>query len=184
MKKLCILGMTGLIMIACCLGTKSDSVKASYDLSANESQESSNKENVRAIDFSVKDENGQEVSLLSKVGKPLVVNFWASWCPPCREEMPRMQKLYDELGDEVEFMMINMTDQTNELPEQVKQYLKEQNLTIPVYYDTHQDAAYRYTISVLPTTFFIDSEGYIIAHAKGALDEETLRYGIGMIYHK
>ena len=136
---------------------------------------------VPAPDFTVYDEAGNEVRLSDYLGKPVVVNFWASWCGPCRMEMPEFQEKHLELGGEVQFLMINMTG-GRETVETARDFIAGQGYTFPVLYDTEGDAAVTYGAYALPTTYFIDAEGYAIAQARGALNSETLQAGIDMIY--
>ena len=136
---------------------------------------------VPAPDFTVYDEAGNEVHLSDYLGKPVVVNFWASWCGPCRMEMPEFQEKHLELGGEVQFLMINMTC-GRETVETARDFIAGQGYTFPVLYDTEGDAAVTYGAYALPTTYFIDSEGYAIAQARGAINSETLQAGIDMIY--
>ena len=136
---------------------------------------------VPAPDFTVYDEAGNEVRLSDYLGKPVVVNFWASWCGPCRMEMPEFQEKHLELGGEVQFLMINMTG-GRETVETARDFIAGQGYTFPVLYDTEGDAAVTYGAYALPTTYFIDAEGYAIAQAKGAINSETLQAGIDMIY--
>ena len=136
---------------------------------------------VPAPDFTVYDEAGNEVHLSDYRGKPVVVNFWASWCGPCRMEMPEFQEKHLELGGEVQFLMINMTG-GRETVETARDFIAGQGYTFPVLYDTEGDAAVTYGAYALPTTYFIDAEGYAIAQARGAINSETLQAGIDMIY--
>ncbi len=136
---------------------------------------------VPAPDFTVYDEAGNEVHLSDYLGKPVVVNFWASWCGPCRMEMPEFQEKHLELGGEVQFLMINMTG-GRETVETARDFIAGQGYTFPVLYDTEGDAAATYGAYALPTTYFIDAEGYAIAQARGAINSETLQAGIDMIY--
>lgn len=136
---------------------------------------------VPAPDFTVYDEAGNEVHLSDYRGKPVVVNFWASWCGPCRMEMPEFQEKHLELGGEVQFLMINMTG-GRETVETARDFIAGQGYTFPVLYDTEGDAAVTYGAYALPTTYFIDAEGYAIAQARGAINSEALQAGIDMIY--
>lgn len=136
---------------------------------------------VPAPDFTVYDEAGNEVRLSDYLGKPVVVNFWASWCGPCRMEMPEFQEKHLELGGEVQFLMINMTG-GRETVETARDFIAGQGYTFPVLYDTEGDAAVTYGAYALPTTYFIDAEGYAIAQARGAINSETLQAGIDMVY--
>jgi len=136
---------------------------------------------IPAPDFTVYDASGGEIKLSDMLGAPVVLNFWASWCPPCRSEMPDFEKVYLETGDTVRFMMINATDGSRETVKSGAEYIAEHGYSFPVYYDTDQDAAAKYGIRALPTSVFIDADGYVAAGAEGAIDEAALRTGIGMI---
>ena len=134
-----------------------------------------------APDFTVYDVEGNAVSLSSMQGKPVVVNFWASWCGPCKSEMPDFQKAYEQHGEAVHFMIVNMTDGMQETKEKAKAYVDKQGFTFPVYYDTDMEAAMTYGVSSIPATYFVAADGSLIARANGAISLATLEKGLSMI---
>ncbi|MBE5892784.1 MAG: TlpA family protein disulfide reductase [Lachnospiraceae bacterium] len=138
-------------------------------------------EKEKAYDFTVYDIEGNEVHLSDYLGTPIVLNFWASWCGPCQREMPDFQEKYLEWGNEIQFLMVNMTDGSRETVDIASAFIEEQEYTFPVFYDTEYDAANTYGVYSLPMTVLIDSEGYIAGYASGAIDGETLQIGIDMI---
>ncbi len=127
-----------------------------------------------APDFTVFDMQGNEVRLSDFDGKPVVLNFWASWCPPCRAEMPYFNEVYADVSDEVMFMMVDLVDGQRETQAKGQEYVQDEGFDFPVYFDNEQHAAYAYRISSIPTTVFIDSDGNIVTAYKGAIDKETL----------
>ena len=137
---------------------------------------------VEAPDFTVENAEGEEVKLSDYVGKPIVLNFWASWCSPCKSEMPEFNAAWEELEGEVQFLMVNMTDGSRETVDTAKEYVEGEGFTFPVLFDTNSEAAIAYGAYSLPTTYFIDAEGYLVARAVGAIDGETLQKGLDLIY--
>jgi len=131
-----------------------------------------------APDFTVYDSKGNAVKLSSLKGKPVVLNFWASWCPPCKGEMPNFNKVYTETKDDVQFMMVDLVDGQRETQEKGAQYVKSQGFQFPVYFDNKQSAANAYGISSIPSTILIDKDGFIVNGYEGAIDEDTLKKAI------
>ena len=139
-------------------------------------------QNALAPDFTVYDRDGNPVKLSDYRGKPVVLNFWSSRCGPCQMEMPDFQKAYEDLGEEIHFIMVNVTDGSWDTVDSASAFIAENNYTFPVFYDTDISAASAYGVSSLPTTYFIDAEGNGVAYGMGAMDLETLMSGIDMFY--
>ena len=134
-----------------------------------------------APDFTVYDMEGNAHKLSDFRGKPVLLNFWASWCGPCQMEMPDFQKFYESHGDQVNFVIVNLTDGQQETVESASAFIAEKGYTFPVYYDTDIDAAAKYGVSAVPVSYFIDAEGYFVAWAQGALTADMLQQGMDML---
>lgn len=135
-----------------------------------------------APDFTVYDAEGQPHTLEEYRGKPVVINFWASWCDPCTKEMPMFQAAYDAYKDDVHFLMVNMTDGTRETKKSADKLITDNGYTFPVYYDTDSTAAINYNVMTVPTTYFVDADGKAIAYASGMLDRSSFERGLSMCY--
>lgn len=138
-------------------------------------------EPVAAPDFTVYDRAGEEVHLSDYLGKPVVLNFWASWCGPCQSEMPDFDEVHGQLGEEIQFLMVNVTDGDRETVEKAAAFVEEQGYTFPVFFDSELSATQAYGAYSLPTTYFIDAEGFAVARAVGPINAETLQTGIDML---
>lgn len=166
------------------------------------SADGNSEERKPAPDFTVYDADGNKVSLSDFAGEPVVVNFWASWCPPCKAELPDFETLYQEVGikdgmsggdatdgaesdaadaQAVRFLMVALTDGQRETQETAASFVEEQGFTFPVYYDLDVDAAYVYGLTSIPVTIFVDADGNMAAYQIGQLDEQTLRTGIDIV---
>jgi thiol-disulfide isomerase/thioredoxin len=133
-------------------------------------------------DFTILDMDGNEVKLSDFFGKPIVLNFWASWCPPCKAELPDFEEACKRYEGKVTFLMVNLTDGKRETVEVAKEYVASQGYTFPVYFDTKYEAAYVYGVSSIPQTYFINADGSLEARATGMISAARLEEGIGMIY--
>ncbi len=128
-------------------------------------------------DFTVYDGDGNAVKLsdiIGKDGKPTIVNFWATWCGPCMNEMPHFDKLYREKGDKLSIMMVNLTDGSRDTVESVKKFAEDSGFEFPVYFDTQMEAAYAYSVYSIPLTLFISESGEILYQYTGSLSEKAL----------
>lgn len=134
-----------------------------------------------APNFTVVDIQGNPAQLADFIGKPIVLNFWASWCPPCKSEMPHFNKVYEEEKDNIVFLMVDLIDGSRETVEVGQKYIDKSGFTFPVYFDTTGEASNVYRISALPTTVFIDREGNVISKSRGAISENHLRTTIEKI---
>lgn len=148
---------------------------------APEAENTEEKKPIIAPDFTVYDIEGNEVHLSDYLGTPVVLNFWASWCGPCKMEMPHFEEKSKALAGEVQFLMVNVTDGGRETVETASSFIAGEGYTFPVFYDTAYSASSAYGAYSLPTTIFINAEGHAIAQAVGAIDSATLQKGIDMI---
>ena len=133
-----------------------------------------------APDFTLLDAKGNKVKLSDFKGKPVVLNFWATWCYYCKEEMPDFDTAAKKHTD-VQFMMINATDGVQETMETAKSYIEEKGFEFDVFYDTELQAVNAYYVSSFPTTFFINKDGELVTYVNGMLSLETLEKGISYI---
>lgn len=131
-------------------------------------------ETVPYMNFTVYDKDKQPVTLSSFVGKPIILNFWASWCGPCQSEMPDFEEIYNKYNGQIEFLMINLTDGGRETLDTASDYIKKQQYHFPVYYDLDMTASSTYFVSSIPQTFFIDANGQIVSYAKGAMTKTAI----------
>jgi cytochrome c biogenesis protein CcmG/thiol:disulfide interchange protein DsbE len=114
---------------------------------------------MKAPDFALQTLDGQTLRLSDLHGKPVIVNFWATWCPPCRAEMPDMQKFYEKYHKKMEIVAVNLM--VRDSREKVDAFIKEYGLTFPVVLDTKGAAMKQYEIQPIPTSFIIDKDGII-----------------------
>ena len=127
-----------------------------------------------AADFTVLDENGDAVSLSSHFGKPLVVNFWATWCGPCRSELPEFDEAAKRYAGTIDFMMVNLTDGYNDTVDSVKAFVQENGYAFPVYFDTQESAAAAYGVYSIPLTVLIRADGTVMQTYTGSMSGDVL----------
>lgn len=124
-------------------------------------------ERIKAPDFALKDLNGKELKLKDFRGKIVFLNFWATWCPPCRAEMPSMERLYSEFKDkDLAVLAVDL----RESAKKVQAFKEKYDLNFPILLDSDGTIGLTYGIRSIPTTYLVDKEGYIIGGALGARD--------------
>ena len=137
------------------------------------------KEKIEALDFTLYDQYGKEHKLSDYRGKKIFLNFWATWCPPCRGEMPHIEELYKEYGKNNEDVIIlgvaspNLGEEGDQ--EYIEDFLSENSYTFPVVFDDGGMLTYQYGFSSLPSTLIIDEDGYITKYVPGAMTKSTMK---------
>lgn len=131
-----------------------------------------------APDFTFYDLEGNSHTLSDFRGKPVILNFWASWCGPCKNEMPEFQAAFDTYGEQIQFLIVNLTDGGQETVKTASAYISEKGYTFPVYYDTDLAGVNAYRVYAVPVTYFIDEDGGLVTQTTGMLTGETLQQGI------
>ncbi len=121
-----------------------------------------------APDFTLKDLSGKEVKLSTLRGKVVVLNFWATWCPPCREEIPSMMRLNQAMAGKPFQMLAVSEDEGGK--NAVESYFSKSKTMLPALLDTDQKVGQRYGLTGVPETFVIDAKGVILKKVIGAMD--------------
>lgn len=124
--------------------------------------------------FSAEDLDGNMVSLSSQRGKVILLNLWATWCPPCRAEMPSMEKLYNKLKNK-NFTILAIATPTppRETREKIENFIAENGYTFPVLIDDSREISYQYGSGSIPTSWIIDEEGKVVARFVGGMEWNT-----------
>lgn len=123
------------------------------------------------------DNKGEDVMLSDFEGKSIILNFWATWCGYCVQEMPDFEEAFKEYGDEIQFMIVNTDDGIGN----GEKFIKDKGYTFPTYYDLEYNAAITYGISGIPRTIAIDKDGNIRYNRAGMVDSQALESIIDMI---
>lgn len=142
-----------------------------------ESAESGLKINDVAPDFQLKNLAGEQVKLSDYRGQKVLLNFWASWCPPCKEEIPYMQKYYEEYGEKTGTVVlaVNMTRVEKGGKEKIAEFVEKNEITFPVLVDDNDGKVMKlYDVRSFPTTYIINSEGVITQKVRMSLDDKKI----------
>ncbi len=116
--------------------------------------------------------DNKPISLADYQGKPLFINIWASWCPPCQAETPDLVKAYAKYGDKVQFIGVNLTSQDS-LPD-VTAFIEKYGIKYPIALDTKGTVAQQYQAVAIPTSFFVNRQGIIVERSVGAISPQVL----------
>ena len=127
---------------------------------------------IKDYDFELEDLDGNKVSLSDFKGKKVFLNFWATWCPPCKAEMPDIEKLYQETRDTG---LVILAVNVGENKETVKDFITNNKYSFPVLLDVKGEISQLYQVTGIPTSYFIDTEGYLDDGATGAIPLESMK---------
>ena len=136
----------------------------------------------QAPNFNLKDQYGVVHSLENYKGKVIFLNFWATWCPPCKKEMPDVESIYKEYGENKKDVIILGVNSEKE--NEVKKFLKDKGYTFPTVIDENSEVMRKYFIQAFPTSFVIDKEGNIYGYVMGGLTKEQIKQVIEEVLKK
>lgn len=184
-----IMTLSGFNLNILAAGQQPQNANADSIAKAEEPAKEAKEEKLPAYDFELKDQYGNTHKLSDYKGKVVFLNFWATWCPPCREEMPHIEEIYKEYGYNKNDVIIlgvaspataeNPSPQ-DESEEKIKAFLTKNNYTFPVVFDVKGEIFRNYYINAFPTTFMIDREGNIMGYVAGGLSKENMKKIIEM----
>ena len=133
-------------------------------------------------EFTIYDKDGKKVSISDYKGRPVIINFWASWCVPCKNEIPYFKNIQKEYGEEVEVLMVNITDNVKETKERALEYIEKSDLKdMNVLFDLDEDASKKYKLVGLPSTLFLTENGKVMNEHLGLMDEEELKKNVNKL---
>lgn len=177
-----ILAAAGFLYTRLAPGVQHDQLAQEPSQSEDSSSSSSSQQASPAPSFPIEDSQGNTVQLSDFSGdKPVFLNFWASTCSPCKQEMPDIQALYEQYGDQIHFVLVNVGAAMKDTRENAESYLTEQGFTFPVYYDVDYQAITTYGINSFPFSIFIDAQGNLVTYGQGMLSAQLLQKGLNLI---
>ena len=171
-----ILIISGLIMIYNGLDKRNTTIENEATNKVEQSQEDGK---IKALDFTLYDQYGNTHTLSEYKGKTVFLNIWATWCPPCKQEMPYIEELYKEYNlNKEDVVILGLASPyfgKEGSKEDIKEFLNSNKYTFPVVFDENADLIYSYGIQAFPTTFVIDKEGYIAQYVPGGMTKEIMK---------
>lgn len=137
-----------------------------------ESEASLGQDGIKATNFVLSGLDGRKHALIEK-GKPTVIHFWTSWCSSCKAEFPMLQKMYDQYKDDFRFQMVNLSLEDD--PNEVRRLIQKENYGFPVLFDFTGEVGEVYQVVSVPTTYFVDQEGWVQKKVMGVMSETQFK---------
>jgi len=155
-----------------------EQVQKQDDKTQDNKEDAAQGDKFKAPDFSLVDQYGKTHKLSDYKGKTVFLNFWGTWCPPCRGELPHIEEIYKEYKNnskDVIILSVTAPGLGNEgTVADIKDFINKNGYTFPVTFDSHGNVIEQYAIEAFPTTFIIDKEGNIKKYVPGAMDKTTM----------
>lgn len=130
------------------------------------------------LSFTVTDRSGKEIALSDLPKKPVVINFWAIWCGPCKAELPAFQNMYEKYHDKVTFVFVNVLNWQGDTIAEVEEFLFSNGYTFPTYYDTLGEGAEECNVKSIPLTLFMGEDGKVKDSHLGTISQSKLENSI------
>ncbi len=128
-----------------------------------------------AVDFTFTDRFGEEQKLSTLFGKPIIINFWATWCGPCQMELPYFNEANEKYGDKIQFVMLDLADGAYETREGAIAFAENKGYSFPLYFDELGEGSLAYSITAIPLTVVINADGQIVDTHLGTMSSEELQ---------
>ncbi|MFP4698525.1 MAG: TlpA family protein disulfide reductase, partial [Eubacteriales bacterium] len=146
-------------------------------------QELEDEEYIPAVDFSLDDGKGNNITLSDYKGKFVFINFWGTWCPYCVDEMPLLQKTYDEYKEDIEIIAVNVQSISKEKSvDYVLDWLDERDITFKNVFDMDGSIANAYHVTGYPTTYIVNREGDVVSYIPGKIDDNMMEQVLDFIF--
>lgn len=164
-------------------GNQTETTTQQQESTKSSDEQTNNEATIEAFDFELKDQYGNTHKLSDYKGKVVFLNFWATWCPPCRSEMPHIEELYNEYNlNQDDVIILGVANpKTEQNPngsdgsiDEIKEFLDKEGYTFPVAFDETGEVFINYFINSFPTTFMIDKDGNIFGYISGALTKDIM----------